>query len=420
MKSPRSPSKRFIGLDIHKHYLVAIGVDQQKEPVFGPVRVATHQLEPWIQRELRATDAVVLEMTTNTWTVYDALLPHVSTVTVVHPPHVSLLTQVQVKTDRKAALALAQLHAVGLLRGIWVPPTDVRDLRALVAQRRKMLRLSIQAKNRLHSLLHRKHQLPPEEGGLFDPKTREWWQELPLSVLEHCCVDCDLDTLEFAQQQIEHIEACMARIAARDNRVPLLVQLVGFGMLNALSVLAAIGDISRFPSASHLVGYAGMGTRVHDSGKMHTSGRITKAGRRDLRGAVVEAAQHASRHHPHWHTEYARLEPRLGRSKAIVAIGRKLLVTVWHVLTKETADRFADPTQVACSLFAHAYRVGVGNLPDGLSAKAFVRQQLDRLGIGQELTEIPWGTKRVKLPPSARFVQTLEVASSTSARIAAT
>jgi hypothetical protein len=44
--------------------------------------------------------------------------------------------------------------------------------------------------------------------------------------------------------------------------------------------------------------------------------------------------------------------------------------------------------------------VGVRNLPDGLSAKAFVRQQLDRLGIGQELTEFQWGGKTVRLPAS--------------------
>ena len=62
--------------------------------------------------------------------------------------------------------------------------------------------------------------------------------------------------------------------------------------------------------------------------------------------------------------------------------------------------RTAEPTQVARALLDHAYRVGVRNLPDGLSAKAFVREQLDRLGIGQELTEMAWGTKRVKLPLS--------------------
>jgi hypothetical protein len=52
------------------------------------------------------------------------------------------------------------------------------------------------------------------------------------------------------------------------------------------------------------------------------------------------------------------LEVRLGRSKAIVAIARNLLVAVWHVLHEETVDCHADATQVACAFFAYAYTVG--------------------------------------------------------------
>jgi hypothetical protein len=91
---------------------------------------------------------------------------------------------------------------------------------------------------------------------------------------------------------------------------------------------------------------------------------------------------------------------RLGRSKAIVAIARKLLVAVWHVLSDEEVDCHADARQVACAFFAYAYKVGVKNLPDKQSALEYTRAQLDRLGIGAELSEIPWGSKRFKLPPS--------------------
>jgi hypothetical protein len=59
--------------------------------------------------------------------------------------------------------------------------------------------------------------------------------------------------------------------------------------------------------------------RVHDSGQTHWRGGITKAGRRDIRAAMVESAHVASRFHPRWQAELARLEPRLGRNKAIVA-----------------------------------------------------------------------------------------------------
>jgi hypothetical protein len=197
------------------------------------------------------------------------------------------------------------------------------------------------------------------------------------------------------------LQDALAQTAAQDERIPLLVQVPGIGLLHAITLLAAIGDITRFPSVKPLVGYAGLGARVHDSGKLHQTGRITKAGRRDLRAVMVEAAQHATRCHPHWQQVYARLLPRLGMQKAVVAVARKLLVAIWHVLTKACADRFAEPQQVACSLFAHAYKVGVKHLPDGQSALQFTRTQLDRLQLGTGLTEIPWGSKTFKLPPSS-------------------
>ena len=389
---------RFIGLDIHKAYFVAVGVNAQREVVFGPRKVSVYQLESWVEKHLKQEDAVVLEVTTNAYQFHDVIRAQVGSVTVVHPPHVSLVTRVPVKTDQKAALALAQLHAVGLLTGIWIPPQKVRDLRALIAQRGKMVRLSTIAKNRLHAVMQRKHLRLPEKP--FADEQRSWWESLPLTEIELMRVCSDLDTLAFARQQLAQIEDYLKRECAQDERIPLLVQLPGVGWLTAITILAAIGDVTRFEHAKKLVGYAGLGSRVHDSGTTHTTGRITKAGRRDLRRAMVNAANHAVEDHPHWKKELTRLEPRLGRSKAVVAVARKLLVTVWHVLTKEQADRFAEPQGVVRTLLAHAYRVGVNNLPSGQSAPGFVREQLDRLDLGQDIKTVPWGSAHRNLPPS--------------------
>jgi transposase len=400
MSNTSTLASRFIGLDIHKEYFVAAGVNAEQEPVFGPMRITNGQLANWIAKHLTCEDAVVLEMTTNTYAFYDALVPHAHSVTVVHPPHVALITRAQVKTDRKAALGLAQLHAAGLLVGVWIPPQETRDLRALIAQRWKMVRLATTAKNRLHSALHRHHLAPPTGSQPFLPKHRQFWLNLPLSGVEQINVRCDWETVEFAEDQKQRLEEGIAQVAGHDERIPLLVQLPGIAMLGAVTLLAAIGKIERFPTAGQLVGYAGMGARVYDSGMTYRTGRITKTGRKDIRHIIVEAAQRAVRTHPHWEAEFARLERRIGRQKAVVAIGRKLLVAVWHVLTYGEADRFADDRYVACSFFAHAYKVGVGNLPDGQTALQFTRRQLDRLKIGRALQQIPWGRKRYKLPPS--------------------
>jgi len=89
---------------------------------------------------------------------------------------------------------------------------------------------------------------------------------------------------------------------------------------------------------------------VHDSGETHQGGHITKEGRRDLRGVMVEAAWVAVEHHPPWQAQFARLTKRIGKQKAIVAIARKLLVAVWHVLTEQEADTNAQAQAVARKL----------------------------------------------------------------------
>jgi transposase len=400
MPETSASPQRFIGLDVHKHYLIAIAVNPAGEQIGGPWRGELLELEAWAKRRLTRQDAVALEMSTNTWTVYDELKPLVHSLTVVHPPHVALIVRAQVKTDQRAALALAQLHAKGLLPALWVPPEAVREQRATVAQRTKFVRLSTQAKNRLHAALQRHHLALPAEGSPFAAAHRDWWLKLPVSVSERARLQSDLETLAFAEQQIARLTKALTTEAAQDERLPLVLQLPGFADLNSLTVLAAIGDIQRFESAKHLVGYAGLGARVHDSGQLHRTGGITKAGRRDLRAAVVEAAQTAANTHPHWQAELARLEPRLGRNKAIVAIARKLLVSIWHVLTKAEADRFAEPERVARKLLEHAEHLGKSGRPAGQTAGAYVRTQLDRLGLGAELTHIQRGRKqRVRLPP---------------------
>jgi transposase len=393
-------SIRFIGLDIHKHFMVAAGVNAARKEVLPPQRVPWESFKEWMQRSLTDQDRVVIEMTTNTWDIHDALLPHVHSVTVVHPPAVKPVINAEVMTDKIAARMLARLLAAGMLVSLWIPPCEVRDLRALVAEHHKMSVLGAISRQRLHSLLHRHCFVPQDDVEIFHPNRRAWWEQLPISNSERICMQADLDTLAFAHSQKKQLEAALAGWAAKDARVPLLIQIPGIGLITAVTVLAAIGDIRRFPDEKHLVGYAGLGASVHDSGERHATGHITKDGRRDLRRAMVDAANHAVASHPFWKQELERLEPRLGRSRAIVRIARQLLVTAWHVLSREAADKHADARSVAASLFAHAYRLKVRNL-GGLSAKQWTRRELDRLGIGRELKVIPWGSRQIKLPPSS-------------------
>jgi transposase len=391
--------KRYIGLDVHKHYLMAVGVDDDLNVVLPVRRVEFSYLEAWMKKTLTKQDHVVLEMTTNTWQLYDELCAYAGSVLVVHPPHVALITISQVMNDKIAASILARLLAKGLLVGVWVPPQEIRELRGLVAQRKKMTGLATQAKNRLHAVLQRHHLLPPE-GNPFQEAQSAWWLALPLGKLEKVNVQSDLETLRFAERQRGQLTLMMEEIANQEEQVTRLLQLPGFGVVTAVTVWAAIGNILRFADAQHLVGYAGLGTKVHDSGMFTRTGRITKAGRRDLRMALIEAAQVAANSHPHWKAELARLQPRLGRNKAIVAIARKLLVAVWYILAQHKTDRFAQPEAIAQKYLKFAYQLGKENRPAGQSAAQFVRQRLEVLQLGSELTHILWGSKKpIPLPP---------------------
>ncbi|KPL15502.1 MAG: hypothetical protein AMJ93_16525, partial [Anaerolineae bacterium SM23_84] len=82
---------------------------------------------------------------------------------------------------------------------------------------------------------------------------------LDVTPVERVRIQSNLDTLAFAQSQIALFEETLTTLAAQDERVLLLIQLPGMGLITAMTLLAAMGDISRFPTAKKLVGYSGRG-----------------------------------------------------------------------------------------------------------------------------------------------------------------
>src|SRR5262249_87433 len=147
-----------------------------------------------------------------------------------------------------------------------------------------------------------------------------WWDQIPLSAVERLRVQQDLTLLQTVERLIVTVDAELARLSTQDpwkELAPFLMQLPGFAVVTTMAGLAAIGDLTRFPSAKKLVGYSGLGAGVHASGQTHHTGPITKQGRRELRTMLVEAAWSAVDHHPYWHAAFERLVPSLGKGKAI-------------------------------------------------------------------------------------------------------
>lgn len=383
---------RYLGVDLHKHYLVIGGVKARQEVVLLPRRIELEAWPAWAKQHLQKTDVLVVEATGNTWTFYDDVVELVARVEVANAGKIALIANTRVKTDKQDVMKLAKLCAAGLIPQVWVPPVPVRELRLLLSHRRRLVKVSTLVKNRLQSLLHR-HQLVPPAGEAFSQAKREWWTKLEISATERLHVKHDLATLEQVRQQLADVDAELNRLSTSEpwaGPMPYLVQLPGLGLITALTVLAAIGDVTRFETAKKLVGYAGLGASVHDSGLTHRTGRITKTGRRDLRYVMVEAAWAAVEHHPYWKAEFARLARRMDENKAVVAIARRLLVAIWHVLTEQVADRHADEKMVATKLMRWSWELS-DQQRGGLTTRQFIRYHLMRLQLGENLTHIRYG-----------------------------
>ena len=96
--------RRYVALDIHKHYCVVAGVNREGQVTLQPVRVEHADLEGWLQKNLQGSDHVVIESTTNAWHVYDLLAPLAERVVVANPIKVKQIATARVKTDIRDTL----------------------------------------------------------------------------------------------------------------------------------------------------------------------------------------------------------------------------------------------------------------------------------------------------------------------------
>lgn len=384
------PIDRYIAIDIHKHYVLLGGMNAQKEWVLRTRKVRMSRFPEWVLKNLKPTDAVVIESTSNAWEIYDLIAPLVAKIVVANPLKVGQIAGAKVKTDRLDVERLLTLLIADIVPEVWVPPHHVRDLRSLISHRWRLHKQIAMTKNRLQSFIHRFNLIPPE-GALFSEENRPWWQEQDFSTMVRFQIEQDLLILEHLSN---HKEAIHQELACLSNRDPwasdmvFLMQIPGLGVVLSMTVLSAIGDISRFEHAKNLVGYAGLGAGVHDSGQKHQGKGITKAGRKELRWALVEAAWSAVGSSPYWKTLYEDLKKRGKHSnEAIVAVARKMLVAVWHVLSKREPVCHASEEDLAYKMVIWSQRMNQEALR-GMTRQQFVKYGLLRLGAGQDLTRI--------------------------------
>lgn len=382
-------SRRYVALDIHKHYCVVAGVEREGRVLLAPVRVEHADLEGWLKKNMQPGDHVVIESTTNAWHVYDLLEPLAERVVVANPIEVKQIANARVKTDVRDTLILARLLAANLVPEVWVPPLHVREMRQLLSQRRQLVETHTQIVNRMHSVAHR-HHLQHERGKRFNEKTTGWQKDRTLSSLEQFQLELEMENLRYIEKQIERISQEVRKMCHQKpwaDDMLYLMQLPGFGIITAMTVLSAIGDIQRFETPKHLASYSGLTPGLEQSGTKNRGKGVTKAGRRELRWALVEAAQMAVKSDPLWKSRFQQMQKRMHRNQAIVAVARRLLELVWYVLTRRQPYRHFSHERIAYKYLTWAWRMDDA-ARDGLTRQQFARYYMMRLGIGHDLTRI--------------------------------
>ncbi len=208
-----------------------------------------------------------------------------ATVTIANPLLVKLIAAARVKTDKRDTITLAQLLAAQLIPEVWVPPHPVRELRGLLAYRRRLINQRRQAQNRLHNVLNR-FDIAPPDGDCLALRHRAWWYQLALALTDQLRVQYDLALLDMLDRLLGETDSDLAELSNQQpwaHQVPLLLQLPGIGLIIAMTLLAATGDITRFPTAKQLVGYSGLGASVRRRSRRHERREAVEAQRSALR-----------------------------------------------------------------------------------------------------------------------------------------
>jgi transposase len=332
---------RTVALDVHKRFAeVAVHEDGVLRRLG---RIETGQLREFA-RSLGPQDHVVLESTAMTWAIAELLAEHAGRVTVSNPMRTRAIASAKVKTDKIDAKVLAQLGAADFLPEVWAPDELTRALRRRVAHRSSLVRQRTRLRNQIHAVLAR-NLIEAPMTDVFGQGGRVWLASVQLPAHEREQVDSNLRMHDVLDGEIELVERGLAAQALAAPSVRRLMTIPGVGAVTALALVGVIGDVTRFPSPRHLVGYLGLDPRVRQSGeKAARHGHISRAGQAHARGLLIEAAHTAIRTPGPLRAFHARIAARRGKQIALCATARKLAVLAWHLLSKGEDYRYGAPT----------------------------------------------------------------------------
>ncbi len=351
--------RRCIGLDVHREFAQVAVWQSGRVRQAGQIKTTPEELRLFAD-SLAPTDEVAIEATCNTHAIVRLLEARVARVVVSNPLKTRAIAEAKVKTDKVDAATLAKLLAADFLPGVWVADDETQALRRQVARRAHIVRQRTRLKNQVQSILHRNLVAKCPASDLFGIKGRKWLAEQSLPADELQALDALLRQLDFQGQELRIIDAALAKVALGSSDVKRLMTIPGVDATVALSIVAAVGDFSRFSSPNRLVSYLGLNPRVRQSGGQPAShGRITKQGRAHARGMLVEAAWVATKTPGPLRAFFERVRARRGMQIAVVATARKLACLCWHMINKDEDYAHRRPSLTTKKLRALELRAGM-------------------------------------------------------------
>lgn len=358
---------RFVGLDVHKKLVVAAVLDAQGGLVAEHKIPATAEsLTAFAREQLTPEDRVALEATTNCWAVVAQLEPHVAEVVVSNPLRTKAIASAKIKTDKIDARVLAQLLRLDYLPRVWQPDPTTRARRQATHRRASLVGLRTGSKNRIHAILHQR-LIPVAVPELFNARGRAWLAALELDDAGRAALESELRILALAETEIAALDRRLAEGAYQEPRLRLLMTLPGVDFGIATTLLAALGDITRFDSPDQAAAYLGLAPSTRQSGAHCYHGSITRHGNPHARWLLVQAAQHLAAHPGPLGVFFRRLMKKKNRNVAVVACARKLVVIAWHMLRRNEPYRYAQPRQLAAKMSRLRVRVTGARRRGGLA-----------------------------------------------------
>ena len=367
--------KRCCGLDVHKEIVVACLLIREGGKVLKEIRtfltmtVDLVVLHDWLKA--RQVTHVAMESTGIYWRPVFNLLEEDFTVLLVNAAHIKAVPGR--KTDVKDCEWIADLLSHGLLRGSFIPPEPIRDLRDLTRYRKSLTDERVREVNRLQKFLEGANiklssvasnvmgvsgraMLEALTAGSTDPQVlselakgrlRKKLPELKKALegrfrAHHRFIVAEILThLDFLDEAIERVSQEVSnRIAPFSKKVELMDLVPGINQRVAEGVLSEMGvDMSCFPSHGHAASWTGLCPGNNESAGKRKSGK-TRKGNQWLRRYLIEASWAAVRKRGTYLSAlYYRLVPRRGKNKAIVAVAHALLVMIYHILKHQVSYR---------------------------------------------------------------------------------